>query len=268
MRVLIGTPAGGGEVTVQYFLSALDTYMRVEALKKDVSQQIINQIPNYSESDPAHRATHAQMMKTHSLDIGFYTLSAESLLARGRNHIAAMTLYGGWDKLFFIDADTGWTFDQFFRLVSSPHPLTAGVVPLKTYPEYPNTFRTSLNFLPFQEDEKHFVDARRYLDATKKMAMAHGQDHVKVAFTGTGYLCIDRKVLMTLVETAKTYRYPNPQTGQPMTHWDFFDGGAINEQYFSEDWSFCDKARKAGFDVVIDTSVLLTHTGTHTFRAM
>jgi len=39
----------------------------------------------------------------------------------------------------------------------------------------------------------------------------------------------------------------------------------VDGEYLSEDWLFCDMARRAGFNVFADTHVLLNHVGQVTF---
>ncbi len=267
MRILVGTPCSGGQLYTQYFLSFLETYRICAEHKTEIYKRIIASIPNFDEANPEHAQAVQQNMWRNTFEIGIYTLGGESLLGRGRNHIAQVALTQGWDKLFFIDADGGWTWNDFHSIVTAPHPIAAGVVPLKTYPQFPNSFQTSLNFLPFLEDEKYFDRALRTLESTVKMAEGHKSNLVKVAFTGTAFLCIDTSVLAKMAETEKEYLYPNPATGQCETHWDFFGGGPVEEQYQSEDWQFCHKARELDYDIVIDTNVRLSHTGTHTFQA-
>ena len=228
MRILIGTPAGGGMVTTQYLMSLVET--------------IFN-----SKRQQA------------GLEIAMYTLANESLLPRGRNHIAQVALTQKWDKLFFIDADAGWTFDKFAKIAMSPYPINSGICPLKTYP-------ISLNYLPFQEDEKYFNNARRTHESTKKLWAAHGSPSIPVAFVGTAFMCIDTQVLMKLTETVDSYRYPNPHSGEMEQHWDFFGASAVAGEYYSEDWGFCHRAREAGYDIRIDAEVIITHTGTRTYR--
>lgn len=266
MRVLIGTPAGEGKVTTQFLLSFIETQNAARNHKDALAKEIIAQNPTINFNEPNNLHGLQLTLGKHCIYIGLYTLANESLLARGRNHIAAQALYGGWDKLFFIDADEGWSWDDFKALALSPHPLIAGVVPLKVYPKYPHNFETSLNFLPFLEDEKYFDRALRTLSSTIKMAQGHGSNLVKVAFTGTGFLCIDRSVLMKMSETAEAYSYPEPYTGQNTTHWSFFDGGPIDGEFLSEDWKFAARARELGFDVIIDVNVRVSHCGSHVFR--
>lgn len=226
-----------------------------------MASEIISQIPNFNNQDNEHLKALNENLAHHAIDIGVYTLAGESLLQRGRNHIAQAFLMGGWDKLFFIDADAGWTWEQFHKIVTNPNPFVAGVCPLKVFP-------ISLNFLPFREDEKYFTNAVRSHESMMKLKEGHGTSLVKVPFVGTAFMCLTREVFMKLAETSDHYIYPNPSTGMPESHWDFFKVEAISDTYLSEDWSICHKARAAGFDVYIDTDVCIQHTGNHTFRAV
>lgn len=244
MKVLIATPANQGMVTTHYLLSYTSTLVEASRSLQQGGPQI---------------------------ETGLYTLSNEALVPRGRNHCAQVALKQGWDKIIFIDADVGWSWDQFARVISSPYPITAGVCPLKMYP-------IILNFLPFEEDEECFAgpDGQvapnfRHMPGLIKMRDKHfaktGSPLAKVPFVGTAFMCIDRKVLLDMSEVAAPYRYPNPNTGQDEMHWDFFNTKPVANKYMSEDWGFCHEARKRGFDVAIDTEVVVNHTGTHTFVA-
>jgi len=229
LKILIGTPCGGGVVTTQYLMSIIET-------------------------------TYAIKKNNPDIHVTLYTLAQESLLPRGRNHIAQVALTQKYDKLFFIDADGGWSYQDFMRVAMSPFPLVAGIVPLKIYP-------TTLNYLPFKEDEKYFGNAKRTFEGTMKLRKGHGgAAEIPVAFVGTAFLCIDQQILMKLSETCQSYKYPNPHSGQLETHWDFFNASPVKNEYYSEDWGFCHKAREAGYDVRINTDVFITHTGNHTYR--
>jgi hypothetical protein len=264
---MIGTPCGGGVVHANYLLSFLETYNQSLVHKHEMARQLIAQFPGgFNQQNPEHVQALNLSMQKHTLDLSLYTMVGESLLARGRNHIAAQALYEGFDKLFFIDSDEGWSWDSFAKIAFSPHPFIAGCVPLKAYPN-PGSFETSLNFLPYQDDEKYFQNGIRTLGSTREMAKAHGGPIVKVAFTGTGFLCISREVLAKLAEGAEEYLYPNPYTKQSMVHWNIFDGGPIAGQYLSEDWTLCEKVRNLGYDILINTEVLCNHMGPHTFHA-
>lgn len=248
-------------VTSAYMLSIIAALQGSISHKHAVAQQIIAKIPNFDQQNEQHAGLLRQALQQHAVDIGVYTLGGESLLQRGRNHIGQVCLSGGWDKLMFIDSDQEFSWQQLYKIISSPHPIIAGLTPLKTYP-------ISLNYLPFAEDEIHFERAQRTVEGTKKLAAAKNSEIIKVPFVGTAFLCIHRRVFEILSEAADPYKYPNPANGESQTHWDFFKVESIQKTYVSEDWGFCHRARQAGFDVMVDTSVIIPHIGQHSFRAV
>lgn len=233
LRVLIATPCGAGMVTVQYLLSLIAT---LEHCKK---------------VQPGKRR----------IEVGIYTLGNESLISRGRDHCSAIALYQKWHKLFFIDSDQGWTPEQFETIARSEKPIIAGVTPLKTLP-------IALNYLPKEEDEFYFKDRMRSYESLLALRKGHATPEINVGYVGTGFMCIDvAKVLMPLTEHAAPFRYPNPKTGQPCCHWQFFKTQPINGQCKSEDWGFLSFAREHGIEPYINADVVVTHTGSMTFDA-
>lgn len=278
-----------GQVFSAYWLSTIEclkqsqnynaeAYRRID---QEMASKIISQIPGFDSKNPEHIKLLAdsrnlpqniqafqQAYHQNSIELSFYAIGGESLLARGRNHCAAVALKEGYDKIFFIDCDQGWTWNDFLKLATSPYPVAAGVVPLKAYVDSPRSFETSLNFLPFLEDEIFFDDSLRTLKSTLRMARAKKSEWIKVAFIGTGFVCVDTSVFARLAETCEEYIYPDPRSGTPEVHWSFFDGGPLNNTYLSEDWSWASKCREQlGLDLMVNVNVRANHTGPHQFVA-
>lgn len=234
IKVLVATPCAGGVVHVQWLLSFLATW---DAIQK-------------YNSTPGNR----------QIQMGIYTLANESLISRGRNHCAAISLYQKHDKLLFIDADQSWTPDVFIKLVTSDRPIIGAVTPLKILPIH-------LNYIPLKADEKYHSDRARSPAGLKTMHKAHGVDEIQIAYIGTGMLAIDvAKCLMPMTEIAAPYRYPSPETGENRTEWNLFDTSPINKECLSEDWGFLHKARSIGIEPWINASCIIGHTGNYTFR--
>lgn len=287
MKILIPALCQQGQVYSSYWLSTVECLKQsisynselYRKLQAELDTKIAAQIPLFDPAKPEHQKLLAdsrnipqnvqafqEAYQRESVELSFYALGGESLLGRARNHCAAVALTEGYDKIFFVDSDEGFTWNDFLTLAKSPYPVAGGVVPLKAY-VIPGSFETSLNFLPFQEDEMFFDDSLRTLKSTLRMARAKKSRWLKVAFTGTGFLCVNTSVFATLAETSEEYIYPHPKTGIPQVHWSFFDGGPLNNTYLSEDWSACDKMRNAGFEIMINVDVRANHTGPHQFVA-
>lgn len=259
--ILIGTPAAGGKVDLCHEQGLLNLQTQIFELKKTLF--IRNILRNLKESGQITEPQSAELARLEGLnimdvDIGLYTLTNESLLSRGRNHIAAVAIRQGWDKLFFIDSDAQFTYEQFMTVAMSPGDLVAGVCPLKVLP-------ISLNYLPFEDDEHYYKDAIRSMDSLIKMRQGHGKALIPVAFVGTAFMCLSRQLLLKCAEEAEEYQYPNPQFGQLHTHWNMFDTKPMHGKYMSEDWSLCYRARKLGFEVLINADVVISHVGNMTY---
>lgn len=261
LRILVGTPAGNGVVSLQYMLSMMEIFQKVTQIKHQIfirdNLRIAKErgVINVQQLQQLDQLEAANMI---DFEIGLYTLSNESLLGRGRNHIAAVAIRQGWDKLFFIDADARFTFDQFIRIATSPHDIVAGVCPLKVLP-------ISLNYLPFQDDEFYHKENLRSLESMVAMANGHKSNYLKVAYVGTAFMCLTRKLLIQCAEDTNEYQYPNPATGHNHTHWDMFDTKPMHNKFMSEDWSMCERARRLGHDVYIDANVVISHVGNMVF---
>lgn len=233
LRVLVATPCSNGFLTSQYFMSFIQTRDGVMGDR---------------QNNRAH------------IDLGVYMLSNESLISRGRNHCACVALSQKWDKIVFIDADQSWNYEQFKAIVLSDKLIIGAVSPLKILPIH-------LNYQPNHDDEKYHPDGFKNPVNLKAMRDGHGTAEIPVRYIGTGFLCIDvAKVLMPITEVAEPYRYPDPNTGYNITHWNMFDTKAVARTFSSEDWGFIDKARSIGIEPYINADTLIEHTGNFTFR--
>lgn len=262
IRVLIGTPAGNGEVSLSYLLSMMDVYQNVTQIKHQIfirdNLRVAKEQGVIGEQQ-LNLWVELEKQNMIEMEIGLYTLSNESLLSRGRNHIAAQAIRGGWDKLMFIDADSKFTFKQFWDIATAPYDLACGVVPLKVLP-------IALNFLPFQDDEFYFRDRIRSIDSLFRMKEGHASNWLSVPFCGTAFMAISRQLLLRTAETSEEYQYPNPATGQLHTHWNMFDTRPMHGKFMSEDWSFCYRARELGYKCMINADVIIQHVGTLIYR--
>lgn len=157
---------------------------------------------------------------------------SDSHPSRGRNRAAKLFLDTDCEYLLFIDSDIIFEEKDLLRLEESDEPLIGGTYFLK---------------------QREIVPCANALPGT---AIKMTGEKIEVKRTGTGFMRIHRSVFEALKTVVPEYRNmsPSPQ-------WDFFGSGVIDGEWLSEDWYFCDMARKVGIRTILDTGILLRHEG-------
>lgn len=195
------------------------------------------------------------------LNVNVSTLSGESLITRARNTLAASAVEQGCTHLFFVDADVGFEPITFLTVLAQNKPVAAAAYPLKRYSWDKMIHQPNHHTLPSSGMEYVWNGA----------IGPPQQGWIKVREIGTGFMCIQRQVLDTLIRNHPERRYrPDvgvyPQ-GVPW-HYDLFRAGVdpTSRRYLSEDWQFCHDVTAAGFEVWLWLNSRLSHTGTHTWQ--
>lgn len=229
MKLLVATPAYGGQVTAQYLQSMV---MTTSGLFND------------------------------GLSFHIYTLETESLINRARNRCAMYAIENGFDRLFFIDADMIWSYKDFKTILDSDKAIVGGTYPVKELP-------IMINYNPLEDNEffgqPH--SEQNFRDYANKYADPKGE--VEVAHIPTGFMAIRCEVLDRLARTkkVKVYMQREPGEKEPKGFFEFFPTGVHNGQLESEDWGFCRIAREAGYSVHLNTNVITGHVGTYHYKA-
>ena len=187
----------------------------------------------------------------------------EALINRCRNVHANRALKGKWDKILHVDSDIEFTYEDFKRLILSPHAFIGGSYPLKCLPPVVN-----FNPLPGRGQEllknKRGYDLYAFEEFKKKYADQDGI--VEVRDIPTGFLCVDMSVYKKLSETAEVYGDYHQETGELTGYFDFYPTKVIDRELLSEDYGLTYLARKAGFKVMFDTKVMTAHYGNHLYK--
>jgi glycosyltransferase involved in cell wall biosynthesis len=203
-RVLIGTPSYDGRIDVWFANSLIATVK--EAEKKGIFVHAI------------------------------YT-SYDSLIQRARNSLVKLALDGKYDDIFFIDSDTEWEPEWFFRLLERPEPIVGGALIKKTDKEG-YTVKLLDKQLKFSEDGK--------------LIQADG--------VGTGFLKVSRFAL------EKLWLASDPYTSEGEEHRMVFDIKVENGDLISEDYVLCNKWQKLGYKVWLDPTITCNHIGIKKFK--
>lgn len=170
-------------------------------------------------------------------------------VGRVRNIIAHKFLQSNYSYLLFIDSDIIVKSEDIQRIRQLNKKVCGGVYLLRELP-YSPVFGEILG----KEGEL-----------------------LKVKEVGTGFMMVHREVFETISKNEPEHYYVNRdgvkfqntnhqiENTKNETHYDYFRNGVINNTYYSEDYYFCYLARKYGYDIYLDPTIVLKHVGKTTY---
>lgn len=162
---------------------------------------------------------------------------------RARSLIATQALADGFEELMWVDADIAFEPASVARLRSHGLPIVCGLYPTKIEK------RLTSNLLP------------------GSTAITFGRDGgvIEIMHAATGFLYTRRQVYLDIQQREKL-PVCNRQSKQPIVP--FFlplvvQLGPDDFRYLSEDFSFCERARRCGYRIYADTTIRLQHIGVY-----
>jgi len=135
-----------------------------------------------------------------------------------------------YDKIIWIDSDIAWTPEQFIKLYESDKDVISGAYLLANgaVVAYPELLRA-----PYQYQQ-----------------VVNMLEPVKVAATGFGFLAVKQGVFES-ISRPWFQSVSIKQTDEEGNEFDF--------PLLGEDYSWCERARRAGYDIWFDPTVRVTH---------
>ena len=157
-----------------------------------------------------------------------------------RSQLATDALAQGHDALLWIDADIGFTVEDVDRLVSHNLPLVAGVYAKKGVCEL----------------TCHVLPGAQSLVFGKEGGLE------EVRYAPTGFLYTKAEVYQAM-QNKLGLPECNKQFGKPLTP--YFASMVVETDkgpwYLGDDFAFCERARRCGYPILIDTTIRLFHYG-------
>ena len=145
-----------------------------------------------------------------------------------------------YDYLMWVDSDVVFNAADFFKLLESPHDVTAGLYMMADREHYP---------VVRAYDNDYFVANGTYQYLTQADVDAETSRYVQAAFAGMGWMLVKKGVVEAM-------EYP----------WFFADvreiaptTGEVLRDMCSEDVAFCANLAKAGVQVHVDKTVRVGH---------
>ena len=202
----------------------------------------------------------------------FFFLFNESLITRARNYLVDEFLRSDSTHLLFIDADIDFNPMDVLALLALDKPVNGGPYPKKTIAWEKIYDATKLgladdNPLKLQDYSGDYVF--NVAPGTTEIKM---DEPVEVLEIGTGFMLVQRDVFIKYRDAYPEFSYlPDHNRsknfdGKREIHM-FFQAliDPESKRYLSEDYMFCQWARKIGIPIYICPWMTLKHTGTYVF---
>lgn len=180
---------------------------------------------------------------------GLLTLTNSSLITQARSKIANFFINNTeHEYLFFLDSDIGFNPDDVLKLMTHQIPIVSGAYPMKIIPE-----RYCVDVI--QPEERH-------------------GDLLKINGNGMGFVLIHRQVFLDIAKhypnlkyVPSNYHSDTPHSPEEMNNsFHFFAEQQSENGFMSEDKSFFHRAKQVGYNIFLDTSIRLNHTGYHIYQ--
>ena len=221
----------------------------------------------------------SMLCSSHKIPLKYYFLFNESLIQRARNYIVDEFLRSDCSHLLFIDADIGFDPRDALALlalqISDPekYDIVCGPYPKKTI-AWEKVSIAAQNGVgkenPFDLEQYVSDFVFNPVGGAKSFKLA---EPVEVAEGGTGFMLITRDALEKYRDAYPEYSYKHDHIRT-----DQFDGtreitaffdcviDPESKRYLSEDYFFCQQARKAGLSVWMCPWMKLNHVGSYIFK--
>lgn len=180
------------------------------------------------------------VMMSHGISFDILQIPNESIISKARNLLVKTFLDGEGTHLWFIDADMGWDPFKVMRLLASGKEIVAAAGPRK---QMPLSFATLLS---------------NPIEICKNTGL------VKAVSVGTGCMLISRRALEHMIDNDPDNWYLDYATKDKIPN--LFDFQLHKHNFWSEDYTFCNKWRTLGGEVWVDPEFELEHVGQHTFK--
>lgn len=161
-----------------------------------------------------------------------------------RNRLVSAALDEGAEEIMWIDADMVFNPDDVDRLRAHPNQVIGGA--------YAKRGGRALCLYT--------------LPGTTRFTLGDGGGLEPVLYTGTGFLLVRRAVFED-IRSAQALPVCNQRSGQAIVP--YFMPMVIPDGdghwYLQDDFAFCERARRAGHDIWVDTQPRVWHVGSYWF---
>jgi hypothetical protein len=155
-----------------------------------------------------------------------------------------------YTHMFWIDSDMSWTVSDFCALLESPHMVTCGMYAIKSDGSLSIIIKRSQEELSMKTK-----NSKEYLEVDYKFAQKEDIEgkprYVNIEASGFGFVCFKNGVF----ENLHSPYFANIEEEEFVS----LDGRPVKMMVTSEDAALFKRAKIAGFDAVLDSTVKVGH---------
>lgn len=196
---------------------------------------------------------------------------SDSLITRSRNKLVSVFLdTPAMTHLMFIDADISFRPEDLHRLLKFDEDVVAGMYPVKNI----DWARLQQHQQPGMPEQHLKESGLNYVGLSCQGAEWEERDgFVTGIYAGTGFKLIKRRVFERMIaaypetkfQAAQTYPRPKTYSNNQYALFDCIID-PMTGVYLSEDFAFCQRWRKIGGKIWLDTQSRLAHIGSYRFE--
>ena len=223
----------------------------------------------------------AMMCAQYGIEVRFFYLFNESLITRARNYLVDEFMRSDCTHLMFIDSDIGFDPNDVLALMALMDPndessdkkeIMCGAYPKKTIAWEKVKMAVDKGFADDDPNRLEQLVGDYVFNPVRGQVEMRLDEPVEVMEGGTGFMMVTKSAFEKYAET-----YPEFSYKPDHVRTDHFDGtreimayfdcviDPESKRYLSEDYMFCQWARKAGVKVWLCPWMELQHVGSYVF---
>jgi len=196
-------------------------------------------------SSHIHHQTEAVLRKLEELGYPVRRKYGVSLLDQARNNMATQAILEGFEETLWVDADMVFDVEAVERIRFHHQPIVAGLYSKRGGRALTSAFSNTNDDVTLGE---------------------HGE-MIELQYAATGFLRVKREAYITIQQTLKLPVCNEMFGNAPVIP--FFESLTIEHEEshwcLGEDYSFSERARRAGLRIFADTSLRLWHVGDYCY---
>jgi len=192
-----------------------------------------------------HESCLNTVIELTKLDFPFEWLSTknESLITRARNTAVSTFMKTDFERFMFVDADIEFSPEDISKLWNLDVDVAVAAYPMKRKDAPLSAWRDN-KLVEIKNETKPF----------------------NVDYAGTGFMMVKRSVFENMFKKYPSTKHFEGSIGECHALFDCeITGYGENRVYLSEDYTFCERFRKIGGEILLDPTIKLKHWGSYAY---